>query len=317
MSTPLRVLLVEDSEDDASLLIRALKHGGYEPIWERVETPETMSAALDEQTWDVIISDYVMPHFSGPNALKLAQGKGLDLPFIMVSGKTGEEIAVEAMRAGAHDYIMKDRLARVVPALERELREAEVRLRNKHAEEEKRRFYRETILSATNGKLAICDAADVEHYISRASVTIDVREPSELSEAMSEVKRLCADFGLDEDTTWGFAVAVGEAVTNALKHASGGRVYAGKTEEEVWAGVEDSGPGIDALILPSAVLRCGFSTKPSMGLGYAIMLDVSDRVLLKTGPDGTTIILIHCLQKQAPDVRTLPDTWDSVPDVAT
>ncbi|MBM4137855.1 MAG: response regulator, partial [Nitrospira sp.] len=111
------------------------KHGGYEPTFERVETAEAMSKALDKQTWDVIIADYVMPRFSGLNALRLLQGKGLDLPFILVSGTIGEDLAVDAMKSGAHDYIMKGNLKRLVPAIERELREAVIRHEQKKAEE--------------------------------------------------------------------------------------------------------------------------------------------------------------------------------------
>jgi signal transduction histidine kinase/DNA-binding response OmpR family regulator len=135
MSTSLRVLIVEDSEDDALLLVRALRRGGYDPTFERVETAAAMKAALDQQTWDVVISDYAMPHFSALAALTLLKESGLDLPFIIVSGAIGEETAVAAMRAGAHDYVMKDDLARLGPAVQRELHEAGVRLARKSAEE--------------------------------------------------------------------------------------------------------------------------------------------------------------------------------------
>jgi CheY-like chemotaxis protein/anti-sigma regulatory factor (Ser/Thr protein kinase) len=317
MSTPLRVLIVEDSEDDASLLIRALKSGGYEPSYERVDTPEAMSAALSERAWDLIISDYVMPRFSGLNALKMAQAMRNDIPFIMVSGKTGEDIAVEAMKAGAHDYIMKDRLVRIVPAIERELREAAARRERRHVEEEKRRFYRETILSATDGKLVICDPVDIDYYASQPSVCTDVRKPNELSEAVENVRCECRKFGLDEESTWGFSVGVGEAITNALKHASGGHVCMGKIDNDLWVAVADHGSGINSLILPAAVLRRGFSTKPSMGLGYAIMLDVSDRILLNTGAEGTTIVLIKDLSKHILDLHTVPDTWSNIPGLTT
>ncbi|MFQ5956966.1 MAG: HD domain-containing phosphohydrolase [Candidatus Brocadiales bacterium] len=138
MGKPLRVLIVEDSEDDAELVRHELRRSGYDPTFERIDTPKAMNAALDRQTWDIILSDYVMPHFSGLAALELLQKKGLDLPFIVVSGKIGEETAVAAMRAGAHDYIMKGNLARLVPAIERELVEAEVRRKRKRAEEEMR-----------------------------------------------------------------------------------------------------------------------------------------------------------------------------------
>ncbi len=127
MGAPLRVLLVEDSENDALLLLRELRRGGYKPICERVETPEAMEAALEGEAWDAIISDYYLPRFSAPAALEVLREKGLDLPFIVVSGKMGEEAAVEMMRAGAHDYVTKENMARLCPAIERELQEAEVR----------------------------------------------------------------------------------------------------------------------------------------------------------------------------------------------
>ncbi len=135
MSTPLRVLIVEDAEDDTLLVLRELRRGGYEPTFERVDTPEAINAALEQQTWDIVLSDYAMPRFSMPAALAMVKEKGLDLPFIIVSGAIGEEAAVAAMRAGAHDYVMKSNLARLAPAVERELREAEVRRERKRAEE--------------------------------------------------------------------------------------------------------------------------------------------------------------------------------------
>src|SRR5919112_5948907 len=135
MGTPLKVLLVEDSEDDALLLMRMLRRGGYDPAWERVDTAAAMEAALDGHSWDLVISDHSMPAFSSAAALGLLRGKGfVDLPFIIVSGQIGEDAAVSAMKAGAHDYIMKDNLARLNSAIERELREAEVRRRRREAE---------------------------------------------------------------------------------------------------------------------------------------------------------------------------------------
>jgi diguanylate cyclase (GGDEF)-like protein/PAS domain S-box-containing protein len=131
---PLRVLIVEDSEDDAALLVRALRLGGYEPDFLRVDTPEAMRSALAGREWDIVIADYTMPRFSGLAALEVTQMSGLDLPFILMSGSIGEDIAVTAMKAGAHDYILKGQPARLVPAVERELREASVRRERKKAE---------------------------------------------------------------------------------------------------------------------------------------------------------------------------------------
>ena len=134
MNTPIRVLIAEDSPDDATLLLLELEGGGYDPIYERIDTATAMQTALAQQPWDIIIADYSMPHFSALAALQLLQNSGLDLPFIIVSGAIGEDTAVAAMKAGAHDYLMKDNLARLVPAVERELREAQVRRQRMQAE---------------------------------------------------------------------------------------------------------------------------------------------------------------------------------------
>lgn len=139
----LRVLLVEDSQPDAELLIRALARGGFAPIWERVDTAEAMKQALHRSRWEVILCDHAMPRFSAPEALELLKEHHLDVPFIIVSGYIEEETAVAAMKAGAHDYIMKDRLARLVPAVERELRDAEVRRARAQSEAELLRAHEE------------------------------------------------------------------------------------------------------------------------------------------------------------------------------
>jgi PAS domain S-box-containing protein len=134
MGQPLRVLIVEDAEDDADLVLRELRRGGYAPTSLRVETADAMTAALDDQEWDVVLADYSLPSFSAPAALAILKARGLDLPFIIVSGAVGEETAVAAMKAGAHDFVMKGHLARLVPALDRELRDAEERRRRARAE---------------------------------------------------------------------------------------------------------------------------------------------------------------------------------------
>jgi two-component system, cell cycle sensor histidine kinase and response regulator CckA len=135
MNSQLRILIVEDSEDDLLLLLRELRRGGYTPDYVRVETAADMQAALDRQLWDIVIADYTLPRFSAPEALQLLQVQQPDLPFIIVSGTIGEETAVAAMRAGAHDYLLKDNLTRLVPAVERELREAQERRKRIEAEQ--------------------------------------------------------------------------------------------------------------------------------------------------------------------------------------
>lgn len=130
----LRLLLVEDSEDDAFFLLRALKKGGIEPCYKMVASESAMESALMEETWDIVITDHNLPGFTSFRVLELARKLAPDLPVIIVSGLIGEDVAVSAMKAGAQDYIMKDSLARLIPAIHRELREVTVRLAKKRAE---------------------------------------------------------------------------------------------------------------------------------------------------------------------------------------
>jgi signal transduction histidine kinase/DNA-binding response OmpR family regulator len=135
VSTELCLLIVEDSEMDTALLLRELRKGGYVPTHIRVDTPSKMREALETQQWDIIISDFIMPQFSGLEALKILQEMDLDIPFIVLSGQIGENTAVETMKAGAQDYIIKGNLKRLIPAIQRELVEADNRRQRKRAEE--------------------------------------------------------------------------------------------------------------------------------------------------------------------------------------
>src|SRR5436190_16174144 len=165
----LRALLVEDSEDDALLLIHGLKQANYQLQWQRVDTPEALSSALDSENWDIVFADFSMPHFSGTRALAMVRERGLDVPFIFVSGTIGEDMAVEAMRGGANDYIMKGNRKRLLPAVERELREARLRRQQRRGERELHlletaiRAAAEAgdVLSALSATLAkLCESAD-------------------------------------------------------------------------------------------------------------------------------------------------------------
>jgi len=127
MPSPLRILIVEDSVNDTFFIVRELQRGGYGVDFERVETPAAMQAALKAGNWDLIISDFSMPLFGGSAALNLYRQSDLDIPFILVSGTMGEDIAVEMLKAGAHHYVMKDHLAKLVPAVTQELQAARER----------------------------------------------------------------------------------------------------------------------------------------------------------------------------------------------
>jgi len=131
----LRVLIVEDSEDDVLLIIRELKKGGYNPIYERVETAAAMRKALQEKQWDIILCDYKLPQFSAPSAIALLKETNIDIPILIISGKIGEDTAAECMLVGAQDYIMKNNMSRLCPAIARELDEADSRNKRKQMEQ--------------------------------------------------------------------------------------------------------------------------------------------------------------------------------------
>src|SRR5436853_988504 len=135
MRTSLRVLIAEDSEFDAQMIVSMLRNGGYEVTAERVETEPALRTALQGKPWDILLADYNLPEFNALAALRVLQESALDIPFIIVSGGIGEDIAVSAMKAGAHDYLMKGNLNRLVPAVEREPREAANRASQREAKQ--------------------------------------------------------------------------------------------------------------------------------------------------------------------------------------
>ena len=170
MNGILHVLIVEDSDRDLDLIIRELRHAGYSLQFERVQTGEDMAAALRIQPWDLVISDHSLPQFSASGALEVLQETGLDIPFIIVSGKIGEERAVDLMKAGACDYVSKLNLARLIPVIERELRDfagrrerrrVEAELANLNAEREHMLNQRSTLLDINNAVIATLDRPSV------------------------------------------------------------------------------------------------------------------------------------------------------------
>jgi two-component system, cell cycle sensor histidine kinase and response regulator CckA len=161
MAIPLRVLIIEDSGDDTALFLRELRRGGYDVVYERVDTPAAMISALKKQKWDLIISDYSMPHFSGVDALHALRSMGLEIPFIFVSGTIGEDVAVSALKDGAQDYLMKSNLKRLVPAVQRVLQEVEQRRERARLEHQVQQLHKfETI-----GRLAGGIAHDFNNVI--------------------------------------------------------------------------------------------------------------------------------------------------------
>lgn len=182
MATPLRVLIVEDSLTDIELLLHELRKSGYDPVYTVVESAAEMEAALAEQPWDVIVSDYVLRNFDALAALRLVHEKGRDTPLIIVSDSAGEETAVEAMRAGASDYVTKGNLARLIPAIQRELRDAEMRQHRHRAEEER------------DGLLSQLQKAQEELRLANLQLEMRVKErTAELERANAELHKEIAE----------------------------------------------------------------------------------------------------------------------------
>ncbi len=170
MGKPLRVLFVEDVEQDVMLVVRALRQRGFDPSHERVDTPEAMSLALQNQPWDVVISDYTLPGFSAPMALALVKERGIDLPFIIVSGTVNEDVAIESMHAGAHDFMAKSNLGRLIPAIERELRAVATRI-------EQRKMQDQLLISdrmASMGTLAAGVAHEINNPLACVMANLDL-----------------------------------------------------------------------------------------------------------------------------------------------
>src|SRR5690242_932775 len=167
MTTSLRTLIIDDSADDAELLIRELQREGYEISAERTDSEPGLKAALDDQTWDIILCDFHMPRFSGLDALRIVRNRNFEVPFIFVSGAMGEDVAVGAMKAGAQDYVMKGNLKRLAPAIQRELRDAAVRRERADAEARQRMMearYRQILSIAPDAIVALDESLHIAMF---------------------------------------------------------------------------------------------------------------------------------------------------------
>lgn len=190
MATPIRVLLIEDSENDALPILRQLKKGGYKVDHKLVETPAALKQALETESWDIILSDFQMPSFDGREALRIVNELGIDIPFIVISGVLVEENAVEILKAGAGDYVKKGNWARLLPAVDRELREAESRRERKRAQEEQRKAqerYQNLFESAVEG---IFQSVPSGHFINANPAMAQILgydSPEELIQEITDI----------------------------------------------------------------------------------------------------------------------------------
>lgn len=210
--------------------------------------------------------------------------------------KDGTEIPVEiSSRTVKIGYrVMGVAIARDITErkrVERERREQAVEV-----ERDKRRFYRETILAVTGGKFEITDPADARDWIQDPDISVHASASYDLADARHEAMEYCSQAGMEESSMREFELALGESLSNAVKHAGEGWLYVGRKEDSVWTAVVDRGNGIDTFIIPKVALLAGFSTRASMGLGYTLILRVCDNVKLATGPEGTTVVMEKLLK---------------------
>ncbi|MBA4388496.1 MAG: hypothetical protein C0404_10980 [Verrucomicrobia bacterium] len=257
MVKQLKVLIVEDSEDDASLLVRELRKGGFDVSFARVDLADDMRKALNDRQWDLVLSDHSMPAFNSFEAISVLKQSGLDIPFILVSGSIGEELAVAVMKVGASDFIFKDRLSRLVPAIERELKDAQVRQQRKLAEEslERNRAELKAIYDHTPVMMCTLDAERRVRYVNRAFTEFTGIPEKELLAG-----RACGVFGcinaLDDARGCGFGpkcpdCRLREAVEETLKT---GREH---RDIEYRATLERNGTRRDVVLIGSTVRTSG------------------------------------------------------------
>jgi signal transduction histidine kinase len=212
MNQLLRVLIVEDSENDTLLLCRELQNAGFALHWQRVDTEVKMRSCLLAEPWDLILSDYNMPRFSGMEALCLYKDSGLDIPFIIISGAIGEETAVATMKAGAHDYVLKDKLSRLIPAIQRELKEAAVREAKRQEEESRIRLEQELRQAKELAEIANQRKSRVLAFVAH-----ELKNPLKAIQTMSEILQRGKSQGQLNDGQ----LELVQAISTACQHIRG------------------------------------------------------------------------------------------------
>jgi two-component system cell cycle sensor histidine kinase/response regulator CckA len=223
----IHLLLVEDNEDDALLIERVVRKSEYDPEISRVCTAQDLSRALKDETWDAILCDYMMPQFTVLDAMKVIQDSGLDLPFIIVSGAISDETAVEMMKSGAHDYLTKNNLSRLVPALEREIKEAEQRHKRRVAEEnlrESERRHRMLVESITDTVLVLSSDGTITEFYSHTPLS----ENLSIKDHMGKKINALLPENLVERIKPFLAATVQENLKTTFEYPLGGRWYSAK-----------------------------------------------------------------------------------------
>lgn len=334
-----RVLVVDDSEYNVEMIQAQLEAEEYE-----VATAYDGAMALQrvkEVSPDLILLDVLMPVLNGYEVCRrLKENEETRFtPIILITALGETEDRIKGLEAGADDFLIKplnslEMLARIRSLLRvkelienqrrRDLYVAEfsklLELEQVKREEEikRRQVYKDVIFAVTNGKLNLCEKSEMPYATDETTSLSQLRisSPQDVGKARSLVEEIAASVCLPKERQYDLAVCVSEAVTNVIKHAGEGQVEVrqGKDSLQVW--VEDRGPGIDFSQLPKSTLMKGFSTKPSLGYGYTIMLELLDRVFLCTSPHGTTLVLEMFLKPAQEELEglegldALESSWD-------
>lgn len=243
-------------------------------------------------------------------ALKRGYASAIAVPLVW----DGKALGAFSMYSGEPDYFVPeeiDLLTELASDLSYGIMSLRARAELEIAEEHKRDFYRRTILAATEGKLTVTEREEIERIAGPAIAVWELRKPEDLTLARDEASRFARDAGLDGMRLCDFTLCVGEATTNAFKHANGGTASIHRREDVLIVVVSDHGSGIEALVLPDLALKRGYSTAASLGMGFKAMISTADKLYLATGPDGTTIgIEMRLHPSERPSLLdNLPDTW--------
>ncbi|MBZ0286951.1 MAG: PAS domain S-box protein, partial [Anaerolineae bacterium] len=237
---PLWLLIVEDSEDDALLLTIRLREAGYEPSYKRVETPEDLRAALAQRDWDMVLSDHDMPRFNAQQALKIVRESGIDVPFIIISGKIDEPMAANAMRGGAQDYLLKDNLTRLIPVIERELAEAAARRQTHAALREREALLRLVVDSAGDAIIVIDEQGSIELFNPAAEALFGYTLAEAIGQSVlmlaPDAKRAEYEQRLRSYVAVAADSFIGTATELTGRHKDGSTVPIDVTISETWVG---------------------------------------------------------------------------------
>jgi len=311
-----RILIVDDSPSNCALLERILRKASYHQVRCAMD-PREVSGLFEEFAPDVMLLDLQMPHMDGFQILEQFAPRlhgGAQVPILVLTGDTARESKKRALKLGAKDFLTKPfdiaeivlRIQNLIESrflhvqLSRQNAELEERVQERtrnlewaqqqllRSEHEKKQFYRDVIRAVTHGKFQLVDEEEIPVY-GEACVEVSLNEVEGYAELRRELREIADTAGLPLEATEDIILAAGEAATNAIKHGSRGTCRIYRCEDRVIARISDEGSGIRSEDLPNSILVPGFSTKVSLGMGYTLMLKLSDCVWLATGPHGTVV----------------------------